>query len=128
MIDYFFKFTNVAAAKADPVVQQNMDTLRTIWRNDYVLVDLQVWRPSQDVAGPNDSFGNPTVIHTFLTGWFVMVSLPNQVPVLLNHSALQFALDRDGPPYVIKNNIGAVMQDVRVSPIFMGSHYPTSLT
>jgi hypothetical protein len=45
-------------------------------------------------------------------------------PVIINDNSLSFALDRNGPPYVIKNNIGAVLNDVAVSPIFAGSHYP----
>jgi len=118
VIDYFFKWTNEAAAKADALMLA--DYLNTDpqalkqWARDKVLPNVQAWRPSQDVGG----------VHTFLTGWFAIVSLNSQASVLLNASALQFALDRDGPPYVIKNNIGGVITDVAVSPIFAGSHYP----
>lgn len=109
MIDYFFMFANEAAAKADPVVQANMDTAHNLWRNDYVLINVTAKRIST---------GNP------IAGFFCIVALGGVTPILLNHSALQFALDRDGPPYVVKNNIGAVITDVAVSPIFAGSHYP----
>lgn len=52
------------------------------------------------------------------TGYFVIVSIDSATPIpaLLNHSALQFALNRTkreaGQAFVIKNNIGAVISDV----------------
>jgi hypothetical protein len=118
MIDYFFKWSDETAAKSDALALANFLNVTSSsikdWAQDKVLANLQAWRPSQDVAG----------VHTFLTGWFAIVALPTQVPVFLNATALQFALDRDGPPYIIKNNIGVVITDVAVSPIFAGSHYP----
>lgn len=123
-IDYFFKFTDEAAAKADPTVQQHMDAARVLWNSSYVLRDVKAWRPSQDTTSGVDAFGNPIVVHTFLPGFFLLVSSPRPIPALLNHSALQFALNRDGPPWVVRNNIGAIMQDVGVSPVPMGSRYP----
>ena len=62
--------------------------------------------------------------HTYLAGWFGILSLDHIENVIINDNSLAFALDRNGPPYVIKNNIGAVINDVAVSPIFAGSHYP----
>jgi hypothetical protein len=66
-----------------------------------------------------------------LAGWFALVATKNPVNVLLNAAALQFAINRDAwiartPPYVIKNNIGTIINDVAVSPIFAGSNYPTT--
>lgn len=118
MIDYFFRWTNEAAARADAIMLADyLDVLPgdlRDWAYDKVLPNVLAWRPSQDVSG----------IHTYQTGWFAIISISRQISVLLNASALAFALDRDGPPYVIKNNIGTVITDIAVAPIFCGSHYP----
>jgi len=114
VIDYFFKWTDEAAAKADAFAIAQRFNVNGQWLQDHVLPNVQAWRPSQDVGG----------VHTFLIGWFAVVATNQPVPILTNAAALAFALDRDGPPYVIKNNIGAVITDVAVSPIFAGSHYP----
>ena len=63
-------------------------------------------------------------VHTYLTGWFGILALDHIEDVILNDNSVAFVLDRNGPPYIIKNNIGAIIQDVAVSPIFAGSHYP----
>ena len=118
MIDYFFKWADEATAKADAVMlagylNTDAQSLKQ-WARDRVLPNVQVWRPSQDVGG----------VHTFLTGWFAIIGVNRQVTVLLNATALQFALNRDGPPYIVRNNIGGIITDVAVSPVFLGSHYP----
>ena len=114
MIDYFFKWNTEADAKADALAAAQKFEINGAWLQDHVLPNVQAWRPSQDVGG----------VHTFLTGWFAIVATQNQIQALLNAAALQFALNRDGPPYIVVNNIGGVITDVAVSPIFAGSHYP----
>lgn len=119
MIDYFFRWNSQADAKADALslaefLGHEITPGVREWLRDKVLPDVKAWRPSQDLNG----------VHTYLTGWFAIVSLDIQANVLLNASALAFALDRDGPPYIIKNNIGAIITDVACQPIFAGSHYP----
>jgi hypothetical protein len=117
-IDYFFRWANEAAANADATLLSNKFNLGNIWSLDCVLPNVLAWRPSQDVGG----------VHTYLTTWHAIVSWPKPISVLLNASALAFALDRDaaklGQPFVIQNNIGAVILDIAVSPIFAGSNYP----
>ena len=126
----FFKWTNAAAAKADAVTLS--DRLGNVgfspdtndWMSDHVLINLDVWRPSQDVLT-----GSPAVLtHTYLTGFFVLISVDRRLNFLLNAAALQFALDRGrfkaGQSFVIKNNIGAVITDIAVSPLFAGCDYP----
>jgi len=73
--------------------------------------------------------GSPAILtHTYLTGFFALVSVDRRLNFLLNASALQFALDRSrfkaGQSFVIKNNIGAVITDIGVSPMFAGCDYP----
>jgi hypothetical protein len=114
VIDYFFKWPDEASAKADALALANFLNVNLGWFQDKVLPNVRAWRPSQDVGG----------VHTFLTGWFALAAWPTQVTILLNATALAFALDRNGPPYIIKNNIGGVITDIGVSPIFAGSHYP----
>lgn len=118
MIDYFLRFnteadaitaaTGTALGQFDP--QNNWH-----WNTHFVLPGVQAWRISRD---------NPDGSHNYLTGWMCLVATVNPNAQLDGNPALQFTLNRDGPPYVLKNNIGAVLQDVGVQPIFAGSHYP----
>ena len=95
-----------------------------VWLNDHVLADVKVWRPS------NDFIGSPNIgiQHVYLTGYYAIIAWPRRVNILLNATALAFALDRDrcnaGLSFVIKNNIGAVITDIAVSQMFAGSNYP----
>ena len=121
MIDFFFRWNSQADARADAIaLAQRFGSLDKDgllqWARDHVLPNVKAWRPSQDSGSP--------VVHVYLPGWFAIVSLETQPAVLLNASALAFALNREGPPYIIKNNIGAVITDVACEPIFAGSHYP----
>lgn len=122
-IDYFGRWTDEQAAKQDAYRLRQYfgtdgGTTVTDWYLHQFLPNVKVWRPSQDTDTP------PNVVHTYLTGWFGILSLDHIETVIINDNSLAFALDRNGPPYVIKNNIGAVINDIAVSPIFAGSHYP----
>lgn len=123
MIDYFFKWNSQAEAKADALMlADHLSAPSSLgvrgWTRDHVLPDVTAWRPSQDITSSG------IVIHSYQAGWFAIVSLRNQIPLLLNSSQLAFALNRDGPPYIIKNNIGVIISDIAVAPVFAGSHYP----
>jgi hypothetical protein len=120
-IDYFCRWSSEDAAKQDAgrLNQYFGLPLTAGWSLYQFLPDVKAWRVSQDVHNPDG-----TVTHTYLAGWFGILSLDHMENVILNDNSLAFALNRDGPPYVIKNNIGAVINDVAVSPIFAGSHYP----
>lgn len=132
MIDYFLRWNTSSEAKADALSAAQKFGFQLssgwAWGRDHVIPDVRAWRPSQDVVttivSTVDGTTYRTIVHNYLTDWFAIVSLNNQVSVLLNSSELAFALDRDGPPYVIRNNIGAVISDVVCSPVFAGSHYP----
>lgn len=119
MIDMFFRWSSEGAAKQDALALAEFLGVEITpgvreWLRDHVLPNVKAWRPSQDVDG----------VHSYLTGWFAIVSLMQPRDVLLNASALSFALNREGPPYIIRNNIGAVITDIACEPIFLGSHYP----
>lgn len=123
MIDYFFRWSTSLEAKADAFAAAQrfgvqLSSGAWAWARDHVLPDVQAWRPSQDIISSG------VTIHNYQAGWFATVSMNTQVSVLLNSSQLAFCLDRDGPPYIIKNNIGAIITDIAVAPIFTGSHYP----
>jgi hypothetical protein len=124
MIDYFCKWTSEQAAKQDAMRLRKYfgsdgGTIIQDWYLHQFLPNVLVWRPSQDVTNPDGS-----VTHTYLTGWYGILALDYVEPIIINDNSLAFALDRNGPPYVIKNNIGNVINDVAVAPIFAGSHYP----
>lgn len=129
MIDYFFRWATEADARQDALMLADYlnvtpSSLRE-WARDKVLPNVSAWRPSQDTITVSSLSSIGTVVtHNFIAGWSAIISLRNQASVLINATALSFALDRDGPPYVIKNNIGAVISDIAVEPIFAGSHYP----
>ena len=98
--------------------------MRNGWRNisvirrypiggrNWFLPNVKAWRPSQDTFTTDSP---PQVIHTYLTGWFGILALDHIEDVILNDNSVAFVLDRNGPPYIIKNNIGAIIQDVAVS-------------
>jgi hypothetical protein len=116
MIDCILKFTSKAAA----LTALANHTDGQDWLPDHVLPDVKVWRTSQDVGD----------VHTYLTGYFVMISLPQAVPALNNIAAVQFVVDRDlanawQPGMILKANLtNAVLQDLRVSPLFAGCDWP----
>lgn len=128
MIDFCMKFNTEADAitaatgtilgQFVPTAQGSAQTIWN-WNTNFVLPNMQAWRLSQDVTNPDGS-----ITHTFLTGWYCVVSTKGINQQLLNDPNLAFALDRDGPPYVIKNNMGAVITNLGFQPIFVGSHYP----
>ncbi len=128
MYDYFFKFTDEASAvtSAAGTVYHNS----VGWNADRVAPGITVWRASQDTIG-TASIGTTiftTIIHTPLAGWYGIISVPQVLPGLVNHSALQIGIDRDlaaaGATAIIKCNITAILQDLRFAPVFMGSAYP----
>jgi len=127
MIDYFAKWANEAEAKQDAYRLRQYfgsdgGTVVKDWYLHQFLPNVQVWRPSQDVINTDG-----TVTHTYLAGWFGILALDHIENVILNDNSLAFCLNRDGGAgvaYVIKNNIGGIINDVAVSPIFAGSHYP----
>jgi hypothetical protein len=124
VIDYFCKWNSEQEAKQDAERLQQYfgKPLAGDWLRHQFLENVQVWRPSQDVTNPDGS-----VTHTYLTGWFGILALDHNEDVILNDNSLAFALNRDGGggvPYIVRNNIGGVLNDVAVSPIFTGSHYP----
>lgn len=125
-IDYFFKWADEATAIADAsgtIYYTPGSTVRGVavsasWHPHRVIPNVKVWLASQDVGG----------VHTFLTGWFAIVSLEQILPSLINHAALQLALDRDainaGRAGILKNNVGVNLQDIRFAPVFAGARYP----
>jgi hypothetical protein len=118
VIDYALKFTDEAAAitaATGTALGQNDAQSNWQWNTHFVLPNVKAWRISQD---------NTDGSHTYLTGWYCIVSVQKPNAQLTNDPNLAFALDRDGPPYVLKNNIGPVISDVNCEPIFAGSHYP----
>jgi hypothetical protein len=123
MIDHFCRWTSEAAAKQDAMRLEHYfgisdGTVIHDWYLNHFLPNVLAWRPSQDTGTP------PNIVHTYLSGWFGILALDQAEPIILTDSSCAFALDRDGPPYIVKNNIGTVLNDIGVSPIFAGSHYP----
>lgn len=136
MIDYFCRWATIADAKADAARLRKYLGDDTVvgsppqwqrWYLNHFIPDIKAWRISQDVMVGSP----PTVQHTYLPGWFGLLALDQAIPALYNDAACQFCLNREfnlntspPTPIVVKNNIGAVLQDVGVAPVFAGSHYP----
>ncbi len=135
MVDYFFRWNSEDEARHDAVRLRNYfghttgdsPDVITSWLLNWFLPDVKAWRVSQDHL---DTSSPPVMVHTYLTGWFGILALGQIVDVILNDGNLQFALNRDFDPLaspknlIVKNNIGAILQDVAVSPTFAGSRYP----
>jgi len=130
MIDYFFQFSNEAAAISDAsgtlYYKSAIAGAPAHWNYDNVIPGIQVWRPSQDTVD-----GNGNVTHTFLTGWYGVISLNHVDNTLLNHAKLQVAIDRDKANagvagMVLKNNLtpSTLINDLMFSPVFDGANYP----
>lgn len=131
-IDVVVKFADLATALADPVVQQHVSTDaqgNPVFQGDHVIPDIKVWRVSQDVAGTTpgpDGQTIPTVTHTYLPGYFALISLPQIVPALRDHPAVQVVINRDTNT-VIRRGTGiglALLNDMRFAPIYAGATYP----
>jgi hypothetical protein len=135
MIDYFARWNSEAEAKQDAARlrqyfgtsgTESPDTVKDWYLNQF-LPNVKVWRPSQDTF---DNSSPPQVIHNYLTGWFGILALDHIEPVIFNDNSIAFVLNRDYDPLaspknlVLKNNIGAIINDIAVSPIFAGSNYP----
>lgn len=131
MYDFFFKWATEEEAWADRMRLADylgIDVNATSWNQSTMLPNVKAWRPSQDVFS-----GSPPVFvrHTYLAGWFALIATPKPANYLMNDNNLQFCLDRRAwnsrtPPYVVKNNIGTVINDVAVEPIFAGCNYPVN--
>jgi hypothetical protein len=119
--DAVLKYVSLAAALADPVVQQHYSLLNSAWFQDHVIPDIKVWRASQD---------NPDGTHNYLAGYFVLVSLPRLVVALRDDAAVQVVINRDlanagMAGAIVRSTVGAVvLQDLRFEPVFAGSNYP----
>ena len=121
-VDAVLKFSSLAAAKADPVVQRYYDAVLDLFAESMLIPNVKVWRASQDVNG----------VHTFLSGWYALISietkgLPDDVK---NHAAIQVVIDRDKANArqvgaIIRSTVSAaLLQDLRFQPVFAGSDYP----
>lgn len=122
MIDYIFTFTDKATALADPIAVGHFTG--TEWNSDHVQ-EIQVWRTSQDTV---DGSGN--TVHHPLAGYWLWVAWPRQVSGLINHAALKIAIDRErltgrlGSSIIKSNVTNTILQDVMISPVYMGCDFP----
>lgn len=120
--DAVLQYANAAAAKAD--LAAHYDAISDAFLADRV-ESIQVWRASQDTT---DGQGN--VVHNYLAGFFVLVSASRLILSLRDDPNLQIVVNRDlcnerRSGCVVKSNINvAILQDIRFSPVFMGSDIP----
>jgi hypothetical protein len=138
--DYAYAFASEAAAVADATMLAghynatvDLDTGLPIgWLMDHVLPGIKCWEPSQDVTTVNPDPPPATITtHTYLTGYYVLVSVASAAPIpaLANDANLKFILDRTkreaGQAFVVKNNIGATLSNLGCQPVFESSNpYP----
>lgn len=121
-IDYFLKFASRAAAMADVVatMQTGLDDQGVKQWLASNCVEVDVWRDSQDVAG----------VHSYMSGFFVLISLDRVMVALRDHAAVQLVVDRDKmnarqPGFVLASGVSnAILQDIRISPVFAGMNPP----
>lgn len=119
--DVVLKYASRAAAIADLAEHTGVDdqSVREFF-GDRAIPNVKLWRASQDVGD----------VHTYLVGYFVLISLPRLVPALRDNAAVQLVIDRDKANArqagaIIRSTVGqAVLQDIRMSPVFAGSDFP----
>jgi hypothetical protein len=131
MIDYFLKYADEATAKTALAQYLVMDRDGVgQWPLDLCIPDVKIWRDSQDVTTPGPNGKGPIITHTYLPGFFILVSLDRVRPALVNLPAVQVVIDREKAVArqagaVIKSGVSnAVLQDIRISPVFSGSDIP----
>ena len=126
MIDYILRYADEATAKTALASRLKPDDQGVLqWPGDYCLPGVQMWRQSQDTID-----GNGNTVHAYLTGFYILVSLPIVLPALRDLAAVQVVVDRDKAVArqagaVIKSNVSnAILQDIRWSPVYAGSNNP----
>jgi hypothetical protein len=122
--DAVLRFNTLAAAEADPDVQQHYDAVADVFAADRV-ARVDVWRASQDTVGNGGS-----IVHSFMSGVFLLISMPRLVTSLRDNAAIQLVLNRDKmnarePGFVVRSTISAgILQDIRFGPVFAGMDVP----
>lgn len=126
MVDYFFSYNNATAAKNAYDILCTKLGLPTAsdYRRQSTIDNVKVWMVSDDTTTGTP----PRVVHQYLPGYWVMIAAEKTESVLENDMALEFALDRDacnrGAPFIVKNNVGAEINDYAHEPTFAGANYP----
>lgn len=111
--DYVLGFADFATAKADAVAAGGFNVDVQDWASDHAM----------PVTVTRISTGNP------IAGYFVLISMDRRVPALLNHAALRVAIDRikcnaRQAGCIMRSTVGAaVLQDLMISPVYMGSDF-----
>lgn len=114
--DYVLRFADTATARVDAQAMRHYLVTDTIpdWDHSHAM-QVQVRRISTGVP---------------IAGFFVLISLDHAEPLLLNHTALQVAINRDKcnahqSGCMIRSTLGAtILQDMMISPVFAGSNFP----
>lgn len=126
--DAVLRFNTLAAAKADPDVQQHYNAILDFFAADRV-ARVDVWRASQDTVVP-DGNGGSSIVHSFMSGVFLLISMPRLVTSLRDNAAIQLVLNRDKmnareAGFVVRSTISAgILQDIRFGPVFAGMDVP----
>ena len=123
MIDHVMLYATEAAAKADKERLAEAGGISTTdeWQLNQSIPDIRLWQPSKDTIVDGKT------VHTYLKGFYLLISLNHPEPLLLETPSIFFALDRDaadrGEPFVLLNDIGAMISDMAFEPMFLGSKY-----
>lgn len=124
MIDHVMLYATEAAAKADKERLEEAGGISATdqWQLNQSIPDIRLWQPSKDTVMDGK------VVHTYLKGFYLMISLSHVEPLLRDTPSIFFILDRDaasrGEPFVVFNDIGAMISDIAFEPSFAGSKYP----
>lgn len=131
-IDYLFTCASEAACIADPALASYYTPANAdgpgAWRGDVVIPNVQVWDTRQDVSS-TDADGDLIVTHTYLTGFWLVVSIAGGNAALAGDANLVLAADRDaanaGRPFVLfSSQPEGSLSFFQLSPTFAGSKYP----
>jgi hypothetical protein len=112
--DYILRFASFADLKADIQAAEHLSDDKLDFAADHAM-RVGVTRISTGATLP---------------GFFVMISLPLNVAVLRNHSAIQLVINRDKcnarvSGCIVRSTVGAtILQDIIISPVYAGSDFP----
>ena len=97
--EHVLAFTSEAEAQADPVVgswwREGADGEPGSWDASVCIPNIKCWDVREDMTTEVETDGAtvPITTHTYLTGWWLCIGLPEVNPALRDHPCLRLLAD-----------------------------------
>jgi hypothetical protein len=129
-IDYLVTCPDEATCQMDATIGKYY--VDGVWRPDIVLQPIEIWQPANDMTsqetGPDGQLIT-VVMHQFLPGFSLVISLSQENAVLSASPYVQLVTDRDaaeaGRPFVLQSKFSMdELNTYRLQPVSQGTSYP----